>query len=137
LKKVLARPFNTWRRSKFMTDDEISSKHYDAILALQGGRCAICETKSRKKFFVDRCRSKDRVRALLCRKCLTLLECFNYDPNLMWAAAKYRYGPRLGEYVRAFHKKLVERGRPVAAQKKQRPFLVWPAHLEGLRGDEQ
>ena len=73
-----------------MTDLEMPLGDYDAILARQRGGCAICEKKSRKKLLVYRCQSTGMVRGLLCHKCLTFLECFDFDPNLILAAAKYR-----------------------------------------------
>jgi hypothetical protein len=137
-KKPFARPFNTWRRSKLMTEHEMSAKDYDAILEQQGGGCAICEKKSRKKLFVDRCQSTSIVRGLLCPKCLTFLECFDFDANRMLAAAKYRDAPCVCEQVRVFRMDGLERSSTgCRAGKADRPFLVWRAHLEGSRGDEQ
>jgi hypothetical protein len=50
---------------------------YEAMLAVQGGRCAICHVTEGSQrygvFHVDHCHSTGRVRGLLCRGCNHML----------------------------------------------------------------
>ena len=64
----------------------------DAMLAAQGGRCAICETttpKSRKGFGVDHDKQTNRIRAILCTPCNTGIGHLQHDPRILRAAATY------------------------------------------------
>lgn len=69
---------------------------YDAMVARQGGLCAICrrpeETKLRGKvklLAVDHDHATGKVRALLCAKCNTAIGQMNDSPELLEAAAAY------------------------------------------------
>lgn len=70
---------------------------YDAMLAAQDGRCAICrkvEThKDRRgnvtRLAIDHDHSTGAVRALLCHACNVALGSFGDDPDLIRAAAAY------------------------------------------------
>ena len=71
---VAARP--GYAREWFLrTSYGISAADFDAMLARQDGRCAICRTKRpkglRRVFQVDHCHKTGRVRGALCQRCNT------------------------------------------------------------------
>ncbi len=77
----------------------ISAAAYDALLAEQDGRCAICglpETLSRAgrvlQLAVDHCHASRTVRGLLCGDCNNGLGRFKDDPELLLRAAAYLKG---------------------------------------------
>jgi Recombination endonuclease VII len=47
----------------------ISVAEYDALLAKQGGVCAICRKRSKRRLCVDHCHLTGTVRGLLCDRC--------------------------------------------------------------------
>lgn len=76
----------------------ITIEQYDAMLAAQDGKCAICEkpetavngtTGLPRDLAVDHCHGKGHVRALLCSKCNNGLGALNDDPALVDKAAAY------------------------------------------------
>jgi Recombination endonuclease VII len=69
----------------------ISLEEYDAMLARQGGVCAICKKKpdKGKVLFVDHCHVTGRVRGLLCGKCNSVLAFGCDDPDILRAAIAY------------------------------------------------
>jgi hypothetical protein len=77
------------RRSFLRTQYGISLEDYDAMLAQQGGVCAICRKRSAKRLCVDHCHVTRTVRGLLCKKCNFGLGHFSDDPDLVDAAAVY------------------------------------------------
>ena len=66
---------------------------YDALLAAQGGRCAICGTSNPGNGFdrlhVDHDHRTGTVRGLLCSACNRGLGCFRDSPALLMVAAQY------------------------------------------------
>ena len=64
---------------------------YDALLAAQGGGCAICHRPPNDviSLHVDHEHSSGRVRALLCVRCNNGLGLFDEDPALFAAAVTY------------------------------------------------
>lgn len=52
---------------------EMTPRQFDALLAMQGGRCAICGTDNPKSkhgvFHVDHCHETGRIRGILCNPC--------------------------------------------------------------------
>lgn len=66
---------------------------YDAMLAAQGGRCAVClttpETQRYGVFHVDHCHASGAVRGLLCRGCNNVLGVVNDDPAALARAIAY------------------------------------------------
>jgi hypothetical protein len=86
----------------------ISLEEYDAMLARQGGVCAICKKPPAKGklLVVDHCHLTGMVRGLLCGKCNSLLAFGNDDPDVMRAAIAYlkaarkRYRSRAGPRTR-------------------------------------
>ncbi len=84
-----------WRlRRKF----KITGEEYDALLAAQGGVCAICGQDGTKRhartgnavlMHVDHDHATGKVRGILCSACNTSLGLFHDDPVLLRAAAAY------------------------------------------------
>lgn len=66
---------------------------YDAMLAAQGGGCAICKTKepggSGGKFHVDHDHVTGKVRGLLCGRCNRAIGLLNDSHHTVLSAAKY------------------------------------------------
>lgn len=67
---------------------------FDALLAQQNGKCAICRNAStgRKKsgrLAIDHCHSTGKVRGLLCHRCNTMLGQSKDSPEILRAAALY------------------------------------------------
>jgi hypothetical protein len=67
----------------------ISREEYAALLARQGGVCAICGKPAQKTLCVDHCRSTGKIRGLLCRKCNFGLGCYAEDQAAMIATLAY------------------------------------------------
>jgi Recombination endonuclease VII len=68
----------------------ISDQDYEAMLARQGGTCAICKTKPPgQKLGVDHCHICNKVRRLLCPGCNLGLGHYKDDPRLTRAATAY------------------------------------------------
>jgi len=75
----------------------ITVAEYDALLAGQGGLCAICrQPETRKGPFggvrrlgVDHCHKTGRVRGLLCHRCNSAIGYFDDDPSLLRVAISY------------------------------------------------
>lgn len=64
----------------------------DAMLDLQGGKCAICgggPNGRNNRLHVDHCHSSNRIRGLLCHNCNTLLGLAADDSSRLEAAAAY------------------------------------------------
>ena len=66
-------------------------KERDAMLAAQGGRCAICGTDEPggTGWHTDHCHVTGRVRGILCHHCNVGLGCFKDNPEFMREAIKY------------------------------------------------
>ncbi len=77
----------------------ISQADYDALLAAQGGGCALCgktaaeQTRYTEFLHVDHDHVTGRVRGLLCDQHNLLLGRFNDDPALLRRAADYLEAP--------------------------------------------
>jgi hypothetical protein len=67
----------------------ISRADYAALLARQGGVCAICGKPPEKTLCVDHCHSTGKIRGLLCRKCNFGLGCYGEDQAALIAALAY------------------------------------------------
>jgi hypothetical protein len=71
---------------------EAARPHYEAMLAAQGGRCAICRCEPRgRRFDIDHDHKRMVVRALLCHKCNRALPSW-ITPEWCEAAADYLRG---------------------------------------------
>jgi hypothetical protein len=68
----------------------ITRAEYDALLARQGGACAICGAPPKKeRLCVDHCHLTGRIRGLICRKCNFGLGCLRDDHRTLIAALAY------------------------------------------------
>lgn len=70
---------------------------FAALLAAQGGRCAICRRVVASKFLrVDHCHVTGVIRGLLCQRCNPGLGFFQEDPDLLNRALEYLASPPSG-----------------------------------------
>lgn len=71
----------------------LTREAYAALLAAQGGRCAICGSedpgRGNKDFSVDHCHTSNQVRGLLCNTCNRGIGLLQDDPNVLERAAQY------------------------------------------------
>jgi hypothetical protein len=77
-----------WRRLRRCYG--LSRQDYEALLARQGGACAICKQSPSEPLVVDRARVDGKVRGLLCRRCKFAITCFHEDPRLLRQASAYQ-----------------------------------------------
>jgi hypothetical protein len=77
-----------WRRLRRCYG--LSRQDYEALLARQGGACAICKHSPSEPLVVDRARVDGKVRGLLCRRCKAAITCFHEDPDLLRQASAYQ-----------------------------------------------
>lgn len=79
--------------SQMRTRNGMTQEEYDAMLAAQGGVCAICGRADllpkNKRFDIDHCHGSGRVRGLLCRRCNVVLGYVSDDSEILRAAALY------------------------------------------------
>ena len=77
----------------------VSLADYEAMLASQDGKCAICQTTPATQrygvFHVDHCHTTGRVRGLLCRGCNNILGVVKDDPEALRRAIAYLQIPEL------------------------------------------
>jgi recombination endonuclease VII len=72
-----------------------TTEEYDALLAKQEGRCAICRSANpggpaaNNRFYGDHCHSTGKPRGLLCLSCNIVLGAFKDAPSRFIAAADY------------------------------------------------
>lgn len=72
----------------------ITPEQYEALLAEQGGRCAICGTEEPgrtgvRKWSVDHCHTTGRVRGILCHPCNLMLGKARDNPEILRKGADY------------------------------------------------
>jgi hypothetical protein len=68
----------------------LSVEDYNAMLARQGGACAICkQAPTRRPLFVDHCHTTGKVRGLLCHGCNAALGFMRDDHTRTSAATEY------------------------------------------------
>lgn len=86
------------RRWSLKKEYGLSVEEYDAMLAQQGGVCAICgqdepnkhgRTGTRFRLSVDHDHETGAVRSLLCQKCNRAIGLFDDDPERLQAAVDY------------------------------------------------
>ena len=81
------------RRRHLVYTRHITPEQYDAMLAAQGGHCAICPAtepgRKRKYFCVDHDHETKEIRGLLCGSCNSGLGYFKDRPTFLRAAADY------------------------------------------------
>ncbi len=85
----------------------VSLASYDAMLAAQDGKCAICGTLEENQFkgvfHVDHCHSTGRVRGLLCRGCNHMLGVVKDNSAVLERAIDYLRVPQVAaEVIGAF-----------------------------------
>jgi hypothetical protein len=87
-----------WGEAKKLSRYGLTIEQYEAILAAQGGVCAICRkpepaidprTNSPRKLAVDHCHVSGTPRGLLCVLCNQGIGQFREDPLLLGAAIDY------------------------------------------------
>lgn len=87
------REFMRKRNAHLRVTFGLDHTEYDAILARQGGVCAICGTddpgRGSSFFHVDHCHGTGKVRGLLCNRCNLGLGYFQDDAERLVAAATY------------------------------------------------
>jgi len=70
----------------------ITAAEFDAMVAAQGGGCAICTVSvnpDANNLAVDHCHTTGRVRGILCGRCNRGIGNFNDDPSLLEKAVIY------------------------------------------------
>jgi len=80
------------RRKRLKARYGITIAEYDAMLAAQGGTCAVCgtaECASGRRFAVDHDHTTGRVRGLVCLFCNRALGLIRDDPALARSLARY------------------------------------------------
>lgn len=77
------------RRSLLKTKYGLTPKDYNALLASQGGVCAICRRRPAHRLCVDHDHQTGKVRGLLCACCNGGVGQFRDDPTLLRLAADY------------------------------------------------
>ena len=80
------------RKAKLKRAYGITLEIFEAMLAAQGGCCALCHTDTpggRGVFHVDHDHYTGKIRALLCAQCNVGLGSFNDSPELLNEAARY------------------------------------------------
>lgn len=78
------------RRRKYQAKYGITLEDYEAMMATQGGVCAICEASpGLRRLNVDHDHETGAIRGLLCEICNRALGGFKDDPDLLSAAARY------------------------------------------------
>lgn len=83
----------TVRRRALMKTYGLTLEEYEAMLAAQGGVCAICGSAELrgpgKSLPVDHCHDTSRVRGILCGNCNRGIGAFGHDPDKLLAAIAY------------------------------------------------
>jgi hypothetical protein len=77
------------RESRLRSNYGLSIEGYNALLARQGGACAICRKQPEQRLCVDHCHVTRKVRRLLCRRCNLGIGYFGDDPRLLRRAVTY------------------------------------------------
>jgi hypothetical protein len=72
-----------WRKVRYGLDEAA----YQALLAKQDGKCAICEEV--KTLFVDHCHTTGDVRGLLCPSCNSAIGMLGENPAALTRAISY------------------------------------------------
>jgi hypothetical protein len=67
----------------------ITLEEYSILVALSGGRCAICKTVPKTKLFIDHCHTTNKIRGLLCRPCNLVLGFAKDNVNVLEESIKY------------------------------------------------
>lgn len=102
-KRVYAKHRLATRQRHLVRKYGLTLADYDAMLAKQGGNCAICNAPEvdqfKGVFHVDHCHSTGAVRGLLCRGCNHMLGVVGDDPLKLLRAITYLKGPQVAAEV--------------------------------------
>lgn len=81
----------TARRHLLKKKYGLTLEAFDAMVAAQKGRCAICreEPQGGKPLHIDHCHASGRVRSLLCSRCNTAIGLLRDDPEIALRASTY------------------------------------------------
>src|SRR5215471_6051774 len=94
------------RDQQLRRDYGISLQDFDAILAHQGGACAICRERFTRTPHVDHDHDTRVVRGLLCSQCNRGLGCFDDDVEIMESAVEYlECDPSTPRYIARWRRK--------------------------------
>lgn len=103
----------------------ITPEQYDAMVANQDGRCAICLVPQ-KKFCLDHCHKTNRIRGMLCNTCNVAIAYMGDNPSNLMRAIEYLKEPSDSSSVvfvnrdrlrkRAKNKKTLEKERLIIVQ---------------------
>ncbi len=88
------------KTARLKREYQLSREEFDAMLAAQNGRCAICGAEAGERpglraslsLHVDHSHVSGKVRGLLCYRCNSGLGLFRDDPALLLVAAEYLRG---------------------------------------------
>lgn len=90
----------TSRARRVVVTYGLTQEQHDALLAAQGGVCAVCGGKRLYALNVDHDHTTGFVRGLLCRRCNgQLLTAARNDPELLERAAAYLRNPPAYEVI--------------------------------------
>jgi len=89
--KTPANIIKSVRRYQLKQRFGIDDKDYDLLLAIQGGKCAICRKPcgTGRRLAVDHCHKTGAVRGLLCHRCNVGIGYFKDDHAVMRRATEY------------------------------------------------
>jgi len=83
------RPPEVARRDWLWQTYGLTPETYEAMVARQKGRCALCRRRPIERLQVDHSHDAQKLRLLLCLGCNTGFGSFGDDPDLMRAGADY------------------------------------------------
>ena len=83
-------------RKRVLAGYGLSFDEYRAMLARQGGACAICRKQAREALAVDHCHVTGKVRGLLCFRCNVMLGLCADNPDRLRAVTAYLTAARRG-----------------------------------------
>jgi len=78
-----------WRERDLMRHYGITLADYNALVARQKGRCALCKKTSTRRLCVDHCHRSGLVRRLLCQRCNCALGLLDDNARLLRGGASY------------------------------------------------
>lgn len=79
-----------WLSVQMKAKHGITLDEYNAMLAAQNGRCAICfALPEKKRLSIDHCHATLKIRGLLCAPCNHALGFFKDEPKRLREAANY------------------------------------------------
>lgn len=83
-------PSKAWHNRYIAKTYKVTKEQYDAMLAQQGGVCAICKGLPDRTFYcVDHCHKTGKIRGLLCHKCNSGLGMFQENIDNIRSAVSY------------------------------------------------